>query len=164
MLESCIKSAWRRRRPSGALVGAAALLALAGGAGAQTLADCDWVAAPGNIVEPWEENSRTYANGAIRVARLSTGGEPVCCSEHLLILHPSGEEEGPPYRACSVLSQERGLGWLRVHVQEIASSYDPAKGLLLQVPVGHYDGVAGEGRREVVGVRINQATGTATLE
>lgn len=145
-----------------AAIGAA--LAAMAPAVAQTVTECNGVAAPSNIVEPWEENTRTYANGAIRLARLSTGGEPVCCSEHLLVLHPSGSTEGPYYRACSVLSQEPGLGWLQVHIDEITASYDPEQGLLVNVPVGHYDGTAGEGARETIGLRINQATGTARLE
>ena len=34
---------------------------------AQVVSDCDWIANPANIAEPWETNSRTYANGTIRV-------------------------------------------------------------------------------------------------
>jgi hypothetical protein len=152
------------RRTAMRLPALAAALLLVPPAQAQTLAECDWVASPANLVEPWEGTSRTFANGAIRIALLDTG-EPACCFAHLLILSPSGEVEGPGYRACHVLSDTgQGLGFAEVDLAGIVASYDPARGLRLDVPVWRYiDGVS-RGRPARVAVRINQATGAVTLE
>ena len=37
---------------------------------AQEVGECDWRAASAAIAEPWETNTRTFANGAIRLAVL----------------------------------------------------------------------------------------------
>ncbi len=134
-----------------------------GPASAQSLEPCNWVASAANLVAPWEENSCTYANGAIRVALLDTGGEPVCCSRHLLILSPD-----PEYgQACNVLSQEQGTGYYEIFLSKTRSGYDPARGLSLIVPVGQFDpdtGGVDRGSLSAVMVTINQATGRVTLE
>jgi len=143
---------------------AAALMA--GGAAAQSLSDgCGWTASPVNIVEPWSDYSRTFANGAIRIALLDTAGEPVCCPIHLLILSPSAEEEGPESRQCHVVSDTAdGLGFNEIDFAGIAASYDPALGLRLDVPVWRYTDGLDRGRPGRLAVRINQATGAVTLE
>ena len=143
-------------------------LALPLPAAAQVVSDCDWVANPANILEPWDAHTRTYANGAIRVAALDTGGEPVCCSAHLLVLSPSGAgTDEPVYRQCRVVSAQPGMGFYSLDIAGIEARYDPAKGLMLSVPVGHWhSGMdAGAGpipeRLEVV---INQASGAVTAD
>ena len=45
---------------------------VASASSAQTAFPCDWQARADAIVEPWEENSKTFANGAVRVALLDT--------------------------------------------------------------------------------------------
>jgi len=135
---------------------------------AQAITECDWIGNPANIVEPWEDNSRTYANGNIRVAWLDTGGEPVCCSSHLLILMPSGDGSNEPiYRQCRVASARPGEGFFSVDVAGINASYDPAKGLLLSVPIGHWHQGMETGAPAIpdrMELRINQATGTVAFE
>ena len=147
-------------------VAAALLAGSVGLAHAQVIQSCDVVDSIGAVVEPWEKATRSYADGAIRVVHLDTDGEPVCCSSHLAILAPTGEE-GLPYRQCRLLSDAEGhRGFLDVRMAAIASSYDAAKGLLLTIPVDRYDGVQGA-RADgpyPVRVRINQATGAITLE
>ncbi|MEZ5913976.1 MAG: hypothetical protein R3D84_18515, partial [Paracoccaceae bacterium] len=108
-------------------------------ASAQVVTECDWVANPANIMEPWEQNARTYANGNIRIAALDTGGEPVCCSMHLLVLSPSGDGSNEPiFRQCRVVSARPGQGFLAVDIPGTTASYDPSRGLLVSVPVGHW--------------------------
>lgn len=134
---------------------------------AQVVADCDWIASPANIAEPWDQNSRTYANGAIRVALLDTGGEPVCCAAHLLILMPSGDQDGPVYRQCRVASAAPGTGFFSIDVPGIAASYDPGKGLLLSIPVGHWHAGMESGQpaiAERMEIRLNQASGEVRFE
>ncbi|WP_370208176.1 hypothetical protein [Pararhodobacter marinus] len=146
---------------------AAGLLALPLSAPAQVIADCDWAGSAATIVEPWEQTSRTFANGAIRIAWSDTA-EPACCAAHVMILHPSGDgSDEPAYRQCSLLSADRNTGFYDVDIAGVTASYDPAKGLLLTVPVRYWhEGVErGEpGLPGAVRVRINQATGTVSVE
>ncbi|MCD9149415.1 hypothetical protein [Pseudophaeobacter flagellatus] len=132
-------------------------------AGAQSLEECDWVASARNLVEPWQDTTRTYANGAIRVALLDTGGEPTCCSNHLLILSPH-----PDYgQACHVLSRQPGLGFRQVFLDAATRGYDPSKGVLISVPVGLYDpdtGGVDTASVSAVHIRINQSLGLVGLE
>jgi hypothetical protein len=131
-------------------------------AGAQSLESCDWVASAANLVEPWAETTRSYGDGAIRIALLDTGGEPVCCSMHLLILSP-----GEYGQACHVLSAQAGTGFREVLLENVESRYDAGKGLLLSVPVGDFDpdtGGVDQGSIRPVRIRINQSTGAVVLE
>lgn len=135
---------------------------LATSAVSETIVACDYIASAANIEEPWENNTRTYANGDIRIALLNTGGEPVCCSNHLLIVSPN-----PEYgKGCHVLSDAEGYGFREVEFKAITSRYEPGTGIVLDVPVGDFDpdtgGVASRSRR-VVRVQINQATGDVSL-
>ena len=142
----------------GTLVG----LSLATSAAAQSVNECDWVSSARNLVTPWEENYRDFANGAIRVALLDTY-EPACCSFHLLVLSPHPEWG----QACHVVSMAPGQGWVRVQFMNLKASYDPSLGLRVNIDVDHYDpetGTADPSRRERIGVRINQASGSVTLE
>lgn len=131
---------------------------------AQVIEECGWVGSPANIVEPWAENSRTFANGAIRVALLDTGGEPVCCARHLLILAPSGHQEGPVYRQCLVASAQPGSGYYDIDVAGMAASYDPALGLLLDMELYHYVSDDGPAIPDRMQIRINQASGAVVIE
>ena len=132
-------------------------------ASAASLNECDRVSSVRNVWEPWEESTRTFANGQIRIVAMDTGGEPTCCSQHLVILSPNPEWG----RNCTVLSSTESSGFLDIYFDEITTSYDPSKGLLLSVPVGYYDYEASGVERlnpEDILVRINQATGTVELE
>lgn len=140
---------------------------LAAGAAGQVVAECGWIANPANIAEPWAEHTRSYANGAIRVALLDTGGEPVCCAAHLLVLAPSSPAEGPLYRQCFVVSGAPERGFYDIDIAGIDASYDPALGLLLSVPVFHWhEGIerGQPGIAERMELRINQALGSVTVE
>lgn len=127
------------------------------------LNDCDWPASVRNVVEPWEEATRTFANGRIRIVHVDTGGEPVCCSSHLVVLAPSPPDE-PASGQCFTLSDgETGIGFQGLDLKAVSATYDPARGLLLRVPVTRYvDGLRSTSAQ--IAVRINQATGAVTLE
>ena len=151
---------------------AAALLAAGASMAAAEprLAPCDgpnaFAADLRNLVEPLERATRAYANGAIRVVHLDTQGEPVCCSSHLAILAPDPEDVLGG-RQCVLLSDgPPGTGFLDIAVPDMTASYDPARGLLIEVPVRRYDGVQGAdpARGTRVRVRINQQSGAIALE
>ena len=48
------------------------VLASAAHASAQSVEDCDWRASAQALIEPWEDNTRTFANGDVRLAVTDT--------------------------------------------------------------------------------------------
>ena len=147
-----------------ALVTAAMLVAAALPAAATQVRNCDYAANVTAIAEPWERNTLAFYNRNVRVALLDTGGEPVCCSQHLLILMPDrstppGMDEG---RICRIVGDREGMGFLGIEFQRMRSWYDK-RGLLLEFPVHIYgDGI--RNHRRMVRVRIDTARGLVTPE
>ena len=74
---------------------------------AQTAIPCGWQARADAIVEPWAENTATFANGAVRVALRDTI-EPAACAAYLLITHPPLDEVGG--RTCTFIGLDDDLG------------------------------------------------------
>lgn len=149
---------------SAALIGA---MAAASPALATTVRDCDGVTdAAYNIVEPWESNSRTFYQGKVRVAWLDTGGEPACCSSHLLVMFYVESDDEPPGLVCRVVSADGKSGFAGIDFKSLKSSYDPKKGLLLSFgysvfPPGGYGDRPDRGSASV---RINLASGAVGVE
>lgn len=124
---------------------------------AAELRDCaGHVASASNVL--WEDPTRTFANGAIRLILLDTE-EPACCSIHLMVLHPAGDD---PFLACSLISREAGYGWLNASLKGATSSYIPGAGLRVSIPAMAY-GTEGE-VPETLHLTINQATGQVSAE
>jgi hypothetical protein len=142
------------------LIGAAML---SGGAQAAVVRDCDQTASAGNIVEPWEKNSKTFYNGQVRAALLDTGGEPACCSGHLLITVPPSDDEPGGGQTCFVISDHDNMGYGRVWFEKIAATYDAARGLLVTVPVTISNGDDVQ-KNAVVKVRVNIAKHSVAIE
>ena len=145
-------------------VAAALALAAALPAAATQVRNCDYAANVTAIAEPWERNTRAFYNRNVRVALLDTGGEPVCCSQHLLVLMPDhstpeGMDQG---RICRVVGDREGLGFLGIEFQRMRSWYD-RRGLLLEFPV-HIYGDGARNFRRMVRVRVDAARGTVTPE
>lgn len=124
--------------------------------------DCDETASVVAIMEPWEQNTRAFYNGSVRVALLDTGGEPVCCSQHLLILAPDKTSEMGD-RFCRIVSNHEGLGFAGIGFAHLVAKYEEGKGLLITFPYTLYvDGItnkAGTGR-----VRVMLDRGTVVKE
>ena len=139
---------------------ALALALVATPAAAQSVSNCDWLALAGNLVEPWETHSRTFANGAVRLALLDAM-EPGAVPFHLLLLSPSGEEMGG--RMCNVISLEPGFGFHNIFWDELEAVYDPAVGLTFDIPVEIW---IDTGNSVMRGLRVtmNQATGAVDAE
>ena len=72
---------------------------------------------------------------------MDTDGEPVCCSQHFLIFIPSAEIGSQ----CFAVSQTAGRdsaspsGFYKIEFNRIKASYDPKRGLLLNMPYRLYD-------------------------
>jgi hypothetical protein len=143
-------------------IAAVALIATALPAAAVHVRECDEIASLQSLAEPWEKNIKSFYQGQVRVALLDTGGEPVCCSMHLVIMMPNNDipAEG---RVCRLVSQKDHLGFESIDMSRLRTSYDPKRGLLVEFPYTLYiDGSKsnhGNGR-----VRVNVQKGAVTAE
>ncbi|SHJ47889.1 hypothetical protein SAMN04488012_11031 [Palleronia salina] len=127
---------------------------------AQGLRDCDTFEANArNLVFPVDANTRSFANGAVRFITLDTGGEPACCSAHLMVLLPDPEE---PFDICRLISHRDSLGFTGLSLDRADAGYDPARGLRVAIPGVVQDG---SGPRPLtLGVGVNQQTGVVTAD
>jgi hypothetical protein len=141
---------------------AALLLATALPAHAVQVRDCDYAADVRSIAEPWEKNTRAFANGSVRVALIDTGGEPVCCSVHLLILAPDKNDELGG-RFCRIVGDREALGFAGIDFERMTARYDAGRGLLITFPYQLYvDGLSS--KSGVARVRVNVERGTISAE
>lgn len=131
-------------------------LTLPGAAAAQTVSGCDWRASAQAIAEPWEANSRTFSNGAVRLAVLDTV-EPAAGALHLLILSPPYSEPGD--RQCRVISRDGTMGWAAMYFEDLTARYDPAVGLIFDLPVQIYLPEDSFTNSAVLRITLNQASG-----
>ena len=142
-----------------------ALMLLAAPAAVQSVGDCRaWVSAQ-NLPEPWEDHAATYAEGKIRVAVLDTL-EPAAAAVHLLVISPPLDETGG--RQCKVVSLVGGegapSGFLNLDFKAREASYDPARGLVLSMPVEAFNPGTSAGDQGELTVTINQSSGEVTAE
>ena len=137
----------------------AGLAVLAQPASAQVVEECDWRAGAPAIAEPWDENTRTFANGNVRLALLDTI-EPAAGAMHILVLSPPRGELGE--RRCQIVSLSSQIGFSGIEFGRLDAGYDPARGLTFKVPVGVYDGSASVPR--ILVFTLNQATGEIVVD
>lgn len=135
---------------------ALALALLSGAASAQAVVSCDNTASAFNLVEPWDQNSRTFANGEVRVALLDTV-EPAAAAFHLLMISPPRDELG--LRQCRTVSMSEGSGFAGLDFAALTASYDPATGLVLELPAKVFDATTAELSPRMLTVTLNQTSG-----
>lgn len=114
------------------------------------------------IAEPWEANTATYAQGAIRVARLDFV-EPAAAAIMLLVLSPPHDELGLPQ--CRVVGFADGVGFGDIDFAARQASYDPARGLTLLMPARQpvADGDGDDGWFQL-SVTVNQTSGEIDVQ
>jgi hypothetical protein len=129
---------------------------------AQEVTPCDWRASAAAVVEPWDENARTFANGAVRLALLDTI-EPAAAAFHILVLSPPFDEVGG--RQCRIISADAaGSGFEATDFAALEADYEPSTGLLFMMPARLYDPKDGPAKMGRLSFALNQATGEiATL-
>ncbi|WP_425074168.1 hypothetical protein [Sagittula sp. S175] len=143
-------------RPAALLALLAAAPAFAQDGIAPTVTDCTgWQANAANIAEPWEENTRTFANGNVRLTLIDTV-EPVGGWAWLMIQSPPYDELG--LRQCRMIGNWNS-GFSRLDFNELFADYNPEDGLIFDIPAGIY--VNGTEDDPVFPMRIilNQSTG-----
>ncbi|RZA09082.1 MAG: hypothetical protein EOP11_02850 [Proteobacteria bacterium] len=109
---------------------------------------CEGLDSVGNLVG----NVRSYAQGAIRVAYVSTE-EPAAAPDHILVFVADNEMGQTCY---AVSASKDGMGFAGVEMPAIKSDYDAAKGLLVTIPVSKYDPDTGAVPGGEVKIRINR--------
>ena len=123
--------------------------------------ECDETSSAEFIGEPWEKNTVTFADGAIRVAVLDYI-EPAAAGYKLLVLSPPYDEVG--FRKCRVIEHSEHYGFGLIQLEGHKASYDPKTGLTLTIPIGNYDVDTGGNKMSEMAVRINQSTGEITVK
>lgn len=149
-----------RRSPLMRMISAMLATLLASPLAAQMAIPCDWQTRGDAIVEPWESNIATFANGEVQVAHLDTI-EPAAGSAYLLILHPPYDALG--VRQCTTIGRTDNLGYAAIFFDEIVAGYDPAKGLTLQVPTIIYLPEEGFQNSALLKITVNQSSGDVTV-
>jgi hypothetical protein len=131
----------------------AVLVVLGSAANAAEVGPCNDLDRISNLVG----QPKWYSEGKIRIAHVDTDGEPVCCSSHLLVFIPSPEIGSQ----CFAVSQkaangsESQRGFSSIEFNRIKASYDPQRGLLLNVPYTLYNPEGGRGKPGIAIVRVN---------
>lgn len=130
-------------------------LGLATTAQSANLRDCDTFEANArNLSYPYEQATKTYAEGAISLLNLFLD-EPACCGAHLMVLFPAGDEG---FLDCQLISHEDQLGYASLSLANASASYDAARGLIISVPSQiDVDGELLSGRLLIA---VNQQQGT----
>ena len=123
---------------------------------AQTISDCDWQAGAQSIMEPWDDHTKTFAEGAVRLAVLDTV-EPAAAAMHLLVLSPPYDELGS--RQCKTIGSGDTLGFSGIRWDALSADYDPQVGLIFEVPVSRYDPASAGFPTGLLSFTLNQATG-----
>jgi hypothetical protein len=132
-------------------------LVLGSPAAAQEVSICDdFRSSAFALADPWEANTRLFANGEVRLA-VSDTIEPAAGAFHLIVISPPYDELG--LRQCRVVSDEGGVGFGGLSLDGIEATYDPATGLGFGIASGRYDLETGEFRPATLRVTLNQATG-----
>lgn len=141
------------------LVAIAISVLWAGVASAQAAFPCGWQARADALVEPWEETTRTFANGAVRVALLDVA-EPAAAAFYLLLLHPPTDQFGP---TCTTIGMSEDLGYAALFFQELEAGYDPTTGLTFTVPAVIYLPDQDFQNSTLLKITVNQSTGAVTV-
>ncbi len=133
-----------------------ASFALSSGSYAVTVNECDWVSNARNIVEPWDKNTRTFANGNVRLALMDVV-EPAAAAFHILVLSPPYDELGT--RQCREISLQNSIGFSSINFDALQASYDPSVGLMFKIPIQTLNNNAQTPSNSNLLFSLNQATG-----
>ena len=105
------------------------------------------------IAEPWEANTRTFANGDVRIA-IHDHLEPAAAAYVLLVLSPPRDVLGMP--TCRVISFEGATGYADMSFDGLQAAYDPTIGLTIDVPIAVGPEAIDQG---IIAITLNLATG-----
>ena len=105
------------------------------------------------IAEPWEANTRSFADGKVRIAVMDTF-EPAYGAYYLMVMYWAGDES--ELRICDLVSQGE-VGFVGMTLEGMEASYKPGLGLVLRVPTTFYNPAEDEFEEGVIEVVIDRA-------
>ena len=108
------------------------------------------------VAEPWEENTRSFADGKVRIAVMDTG-EPAYGAYYLMIMYWAGGE----MRTCELVSQG-DVGFVGMTLNGMEASYKAGLGLVLKVPTSFYNPVEDAFEDGAIEVLIDRAANSVT--
>lgn len=108
------------------------------------------------VAEPWAENTRSFANGAVRLVMLAYE-DPAAAPFHLALLFPTRDNFPMEGRKCVQISGTWG-GFYALSFQDLQARYDPALGLTFSIPAEIYDDSLEGPRAVVLEISYNQST------
>ena len=110
------------------------------------------------IAEPWEANTRSFADGQVRIAVMDTG-EPAYGAYYLMVMYWAGGEGD--LRTCELVSQGE-LGFVGMALNGMEASYKAGLGLVLKVPTTFYNPVQDEFEEGFVEVIVDRTANQVT--
>lgn len=135
---------------------AMALLTPVAAAADPVVGDCGERVSAEFLAEPWEENTASFANGAVRAAVIDTV-EPAAAPVHLMVLTPPLDEA--QMRRCRLVSAAPGTGFDSLDFRRRQVSYDPRRGLILTLQGRAHDPSGAAARPVRLTVTIDQRSG-----
>lgn len=140
------------------------LLGFCGSANAQIVQDCYSENANNTLTdirvipEPWEANTRTFANGDVRLTLLDMW-DPANYAVRLMITYVDPERHESEGRACVIISDTDQYGFQNMSLLDMAAGYDPTTGLTFSIETERYDVATETVDHGVLNVILNRATG-----
>ncbi len=145
----------------------AVLLGFCSSVNAQVVNDCYSEGADGDLIdirlipEPWEINTRLFANGDVRLTILDTW-DPANYAVHLMITYVDTELHESEGRACVIVSDRGERGFQNMGLLDMAAGYDPAIGLTFSIEAERYNASDETVDHGVLNVTLNRARGQVT--
>lgn len=100
-------------------------------ANAQSVRDCSKSGQRTVMVEPYSENTKSYSNGKTNVTLVDTGADRAWLM--LQVTSPPLQQSGAP--TCQLISFDDYIGFEKVLMVDLQALYDPAVGLMFDIPV-----------------------------
>lgn len=111
-----------------------------------------------SLVTPVSKHSRTFYKGKVSVFEINQV-EPACCAAGIAFVLPDSDSETGDLKCIAV------TGLYRTNLGSARTSYDPAKGLLLLLPVTVNErGVDAAPLASTLHLRLNLKTSTVVIE
>lgn len=146
---------------------ATALLGFCGAANAQVVQDCYGEHANRDLTdirlipEPWEANTRIFANGDVRLALLDMW-DPANYAVRLMITYVDPMRHESEGRACVIVSDTDQYGFQNMDLTGMTAGYDPATGLIFSIETERYNASDETVDHGVLNLILNRATGQVT--
>lgn len=112
------------------------------------------------IAEPWEANTRRFADGQVRLVVMDTY-EPALGALYLMVLFGPMGEEGADFRTCMLVSNGF-LGFPNMTLEGLHAKEIEGMGMIFEVATTFYNPEEDEFEYDTLDVVVNRQTLTVT--